>query len=226
MRIHPAGKEPLALVALILGVAALSGIMFIPRTHFEWVWIWLFLLCIPAVWALSFFRYPKRRLLHPNPTTVYSVADGKVVVVEKISTNEFPEGEAWQVSVFMSIYSVHINYIPITGTITSVNHRKGLHMMAIKPKASLENEQAETWIMTPESGKVMVRQIAGAAARRVLTFVEPNQKVEAGDELGFIRFGSRVDHILPLSAEILVKPGMKVRGCSSPIALLKQKNSD
>jgi len=120
----------------------------------------------------------------------------------------------------MSIYSVHLNYVPVTGTITSVEHRNGLHLMAIKPKASLENEQSETVILTENGKQILVRQIAGAAARRVLTFLEKDQKVKAGDELGFIRFGSRVDHIIPVGSIIKVNPGDKVTGCKSIIAEL------
>ena len=141
-------------------------------------------------------------------------------MIEKIKSNLFPENEAYQISVFMSIYSVHINYVPINGTISSVTHRKGLHLMAIKPKASLENEQCETIINTKNQKKVIVRQIAGAAARRVLTFVKPEQEVIAGNELGFIRFGSRVDIIFPVNSEINVKIGDKVKGCKTILATI------
>lgn len=223
MRIHPAGKEPLAIVALILGIAALVGIISIPFEYFELIWLWLLALAVPGIWALSFFRYPKRSIVNPDPSSIYSAADGKVVVVEKISSSQFPEGQAWQISVFMSIYSVHINYAPISGTITSVNHRKGLHLMAIKPKASLENEQAETIIQRPDGQIILVRQIAGAAARRVLTFLQVDDTIVAGNELGFIRFGSRVDHIIPITASINVQPGDKVKGCQSILATLDTK---
>ncbi|OFY05807.1 MAG: hypothetical protein A2W94_01460 [Bacteroidetes bacterium GWE2_42_42] len=196
-------------------------IMFVPFQLFGVICAILGVLAIICFWVLSFFRYPKRTLPEASPESVFSSADGKVVVIEKIKTDRFPEGEAIQISVFMSIYSVHLNYVPITGTITSVEHRNGLHLMAIKPKASLENEQSETVILTEQGKQIIVRQIAGAAARRVITFLEPDQKVKAGDELGFIRFGSRVDHIIPVSSIIKVKTGEKVTGCKSILAELK-----
>jgi len=219
---HPAGKEPIAAATLLLGTLALCVLMFIP---FDLMWLQFALLgvfLIIAFWMLSFFRYPKRFIENPNPNNIFSAADGKVVVIEKIKTDRFPEGEAIQISVFMSIYNVHINYAPVTGTITSVEHRNGLHLMAIKPKASLENEQCETVIHTDQGQQIIVRQIAGAAARRVLSFVENDQKIQAGNELGFIRFGSRVDHIIPVNCHILVKPGDKVTGCKSVLAEFPQ----
>lgn len=221
MRTHPAGKDIVNWAVIILGTIALMVIMFVPFQLFGVICAILGVLSIIGVWVLSFFRYPKRTLPEAPPETIFSSADGKVVVIEKIKTDRFPEGEAMQISVFMSIYSVHLNYVPITGTITSVEHRNGLHLMAIKPKASLENEQSETVILTEQGKHIIVRQIAGAAARRVLTFLEPDQKVKAGDELGFIRFGSRVDHIIPIDSIIKVKPGDRVTGCKSILAELK-----
>ncbi|MPM09473.1 Phosphatidylserine decarboxylase proenzyme [bioreactor metagenome] len=220
MRIHPAGKDVVNWVITILGAIALIVIMFVPFQLFWVIYGILLVLTVLGLWTVSFFRYPKRKIPKADPKSIFSVADGKVVVVEKIKTDRFPEGEAIQISVFMSIYSVHLNYVPVTGTITSVEHRNGLHLMAIKPKASLENEQAETIILTESGHQILVRQIAGAAARRVLTFVEKDQKVKAGDELGFIRFGSRVDHIIPVNSIVKVKPGDKVTGCKSVLAEL------
>lgn len=218
MRIHPAGKEIVNWAVIILGTIALAVIMFVPFQLFWVIYGILLVLAIMGFWVLSFFRYPKRSISAAGPNQIFSAADGKVVVIEKIKTDRFPEGEAIQISVFMSIYSVHLNYVPITGTITSVEHRNGLHLMAIKPKASLENEQSETVILTENGKQILVRQIAGAAARRVLTFLEKDQKVKAGDELGFIRFGSRVDHIIPVDSIIKVKPGDTVKGCTTIIA--------
>ncbi|NLL28098.1 MAG: phosphatidylserine decarboxylase family protein [Bacteroidales bacterium] len=220
MRIHPAGKNIVSTATLILGTIALISIMVIPYKLFWLTFLVLFCLLIIGIWIVSFFRYPQRSIENPKDNHLYSAADGEVVVIEKIKSNLFPENEAYQISVFMSIYSVHINYVPINGTISSVTHRKGLHLMAIKPKASLENEQCETIINTKNQKKVIVRQIAGAAARRVLTFVKPEQEVIAGNELGFIRFGSRVDIIFPVNSEINVKIGDKVKGCKTILATI------
>ncbi|MGD9492899.1 MAG: phosphatidylserine decarboxylase [Bacteroidales bacterium] len=218
MRTHPAGKDVINWIVTILGTIALMVIMFVPFKQFWVIYSVLFILAALCFWVFTFFRYPKRNIPQENPNLIYSAADGKVVVVEKIKTDRFPEGEAIQISVFMSIYDVHLNYVPISGTVTSVEHRNGLHLMAIKPKASLENEQSETVILTEKGQQIITRQIAGAAARRVLTFVEKDQKVKAGDELGFIRFGSRVDHIIPVNSTIKVKHGDKVKGCLTIIA--------
>lgn len=220
LKIHPAGKEPVATVVIVLGIIALLTMMFVPF-YLYWVTMTVMMVIfIIIIWTLSFFRYPDRKIPKADSGTIFSAADGKVVVIEKIKTDRFPEGEAIQISVFMSIYSVHLNYVPIGGTIASVEHRNGLHIMAIKPKASLENEQSETVIITPEGKQIIVRQIAGAAARRVLAFLKPEQEVVAGDELGFIRFGSRVDHIIPVDSKVIVKPGDKVKGCFSVLAVL------
>lgn len=223
LKIHPAGKEPIATVVIVLGVIALFTMMFVPFYLYWVTMIVMMFIFIIIFWTLSFFRYPDRKIPKTDSDTIFSAADGKVVVVEKIKNNSFPEGEAIQISVFMSIYSVHLNYVPISGNITNVEHRKGLHLMAIKPKASLENEQSETVIITPEGKQIIVRQIAGAAARRVLTFLKPEQEVVAGDELGFIRFGSRVDHIIPVDSNVLVKKGDKVKGCISELAVLSKQ---
>ena len=220
MRIHPAGKDIVNWTVIILGTIALAVIMFVPFQLFWLICTILLVLAVLGFWVMTFFRYPNRSISAAGPNQIFSAADGKVVVIEKIKTDRFPEGEAIQISVFMSIYSVHLNYVPVTGTITSVEHRNGLHIMAIKPQASLENEQSETVILTENGKQILVRQIAGAAARRVLTFLEKDQKVKAGDELGFIRFGSRVDHIIPVGSNIKVKPGDKVTGCRSIIAEL------
>ncbi len=218
MKIHPAGKEIVNWTILVLGILGLSIIMFLPYQYFWLIYSILLVLAVTGTWIACFFRYPVRKLSNIADNTIYSAADGKVVVVEKIKSDLFPEGEAFQISVFMSIYSVHLNYMPVSGIIKSVTHKRGKHLMAVKPKASLENEQCETIVETSNGKIIIVRQIAGAAARRVLTFVDEGQNVLAGEELGFIRFGSRVDHIIPVNSTIKVRQGDKVKGCFSILA--------
>jgi phosphatidylserine decarboxylase len=219
MRIHRAGKRPLLITALFMLI--LSAAIILVSLYFDFLYS-LALLIFPLLiqfWAFTFFRYPDRSGFEHEPGKIYSAADGKVVLIEKFPATE-NEQERIQVSVFMSIYNVHLNYIPIDGKIIHSTHKPGKHLMAIKPKASLLNEQVETKIELLNGEHITIRQIAGAAAKRVLSFVQGNQKVKTGDELGFIRFGSRVDHIMPADAEILVKAGEKVTGSKSVIAIL------
>lgn len=217
MRIHRAGTRTLLITALFMLI--LSAAIILVSLYFDFLYS-LALLIFPLLiqfWAFTFFRYPDRSSFKHEPGKIYSAADGKVVLIEKLPATENKK-ERIQVSVFMSIYNVHLNYIPIDGKIIHSTHKPGKHLMAIKPKASLLNEQVETKIELLNGQHITIRQIAGAAAKRVLSFVQGNQQVKVGEELGFIRFGSRVDHILPADAEILVKAGEKVTGSKSIIA--------
>ncbi|PLW91868.1 MAG: phosphatidylserine decarboxylase family protein [Marinilabiliales bacterium] len=221
MRIHKAGTRPLFITALLMLV--LSAAIVFAALNFEFPQA-LALLIFPVafqIWAFTFFRYPDRSGFEHEPGKLYSAADGKVVLIEKLPATE-NEAERIQVSVFMSIYNVHLNYVPIDGKIIHSTHIPGKHLMAIKPKASMLNEQIETQIKTEAGQIITIRQIAGAAAKRVLSFVKAGQEVKAGDELGFIRFGSRVDHIFPADAKIMTSVGEKVIASSSVIAVISE----
>jgi phosphatidylserine decarboxylase len=192
------------------------------------LWLWV----RPMVWAIvssavfgvtyllavNFFRSPKRYYKGERLNTVVSSADGKVVVLEETYEGEYLKGPALQLSVFMSPLNVHANWFPVDGEVIYTAHHSGRFMGAYLPKSSVENERSTVVIRTPGGQLVLVRQVAGAMARRIVTY-----GVEASieDHMGFIKFGSRVDIYLPVDTETLVKVGDKTIGGITPIARLK-----
>jgi phosphatidylserine decarboxylase len=164
-----------------------------------------------------FFRKPGRHFL-PDNKFILSPADGTVVAVEPVTENEFFNDERIQVSIFMSVWNVHINWYPVSGKVIYYKYHPGKYLVARHPKSSVLNERNTVVLDNPGTGKILVRQIAGAVARRIVSYVHDQKIVSQGEELGFIRFGSRVDLFLPPDIQILVKPGDSVRGLLSPIA--------
>ncbi|MBY0424048.1 MAG: phosphatidylserine decarboxylase family protein [Cytophagales bacterium] len=155
---------------------------------------------------LQFFRSPKRTVT-VNPNHILAPADGKVVVIEETVENEFFQDKRIQVSIFMSPFNVHSNRNPVSGKVSFFKYHPGLFLMAWEPKASTDNERTTIVVETPNHGPVMFRQIAGFLARRIKWYVKENDNVTQGNEFGFIKFGSRVDIFLPLTAKINVKIG-------------------
>jgi phosphatidylserine decarboxylase len=172
------------------------------------------------VFLLRFFRNPERKLIFAEGN-IYSPADGKVVVVEKTFEKEFLNREVIQVSIFMSVWNVHINWFPVSGAIKKYVYHPGKYLVARHPKSSAENERNSCLIETRNDQVILVRQIAGYVARRIISYATEGRKVNAGDELGFIRFGSRVDLFLPADTEIKVSPGARVKGKTDVIGVLK-----
>lgn len=163
--------------------------------------------------VLNFFRYEQRK--HPEAANNHAVvcpADGKVVVIEEVDEKEILGCRCLQVSVFMNVFDMHVNWIPVNGVVEHVSHHRGRFMAAHLPKSSTENERSAVVIRTPEGHRVLARQIAGAVAQRIVTYSEEGQEVRINDNLGFIKFGSRVDLYLPLGSEVCVKLGDRVRG--------------
>ncbi len=176
-----------------------------------------------AVFAvvLNFFRFPKRNFAGQyTPQVVVSSVDGRVVALEEVYEDEILHDNAIQLSVFMSPFNVHANWVPMQGEVTYVKHHSGRYMAANLPKSSTDNERSTIVINTTGGDKVVVRQIAGALARRIVTYVEPGDKVNITDFIGFIKFGSRVDIFLPTDSEILVKLGDRTWGGETQIARL------
>lgn len=171
----------------------------------------LFLLFI-----LRFFRDPKRKV--PQEGSIYSPADGKVVVVEETTEPEYFKDKRIQVSIFMSVWNVHINWYPAAGTLSYYKYHPGKYLIARHPKSSTLNERNTLVIKTAHGREMLVRQIAGIVARRIISYGTEGKAVKLGDEIGFIRFGSRVDIFFPPGTEILVKPGQHVRGLITPLA--------
>lgn len=174
--------------------------------------------CVLAL-VIWFFRVPTRPVGTLN-NQVLSPCDGKVVVVEEVMEGEYFKDMRRQVSIFMSPLNVHINFHPISGTTTYRRYHPGKYLVAWHPKSSTENERCTVVVKHPEHGEILVRQIAGALARRICTYPQPTDTVVQGSELGFIKFGSRVDLFLPLSAQVKVGLGDTVQGAVSLIAEL------
>lgn len=194
--------------------------------------VWLFLppwILPAALTALSllvysfvfnFFRCPARRYKGPRGGMVVSSVDGKVVVIERTDEPEFIKGEALQISVFMSPFNVHANWFPVEGCVEYVRHHSGRFYSAWLPKTSTENERSTIGIITPAGHKVTVRQVAGAMARRIVTYAKEGDEAEFDKHLGFIKFGSRVDIYLPVESVPLVRQGQRVVGDQTQLATL------
>lgn len=169
------------------------------------------------VFLLFFFRLPTRHL-EPDPGLIYAPADGKVVVIEETEEREYFKDKRLQVSIFMSPFNMHSNRYPVSGRIKYVQYHPGNYMVAWHPKSSELNERSTIVIETASGTEILIRQIAGAVARRIVTYAQANQEVKQGDELGFIKFGSRVDIFLPLGTEIEIPILQQVKANKSIIA--------
>lgn len=169
--------------------------------------------------VLRFFRVPARRPYN-DELGIISPADGKVVVIEEVEEEEYLKGPCRQVSVFMSIHDVHINYFPVSGKISYQKYHPGRYLVARHPKSSALNERSSVAVETPY-GPVLIRQVAGYVARRICCYATEGEEASQGSELGFIKFGSRLDLFLPLDAPVQVRLGQRVRGGITPIARFK-----
>lgn len=182
----------------------------------------IFYIILPASFiffllVVSFFRKPKREMLS-NDKHVYAPADGTVVVIEEMMETEYFKEKRIQVSVFMSPLNVHINWFPVSGLISYFKYHPGKHLCAWSPKASTDNERTTIVIKRSDNTEIMIKQIAGAMARRIVTFIKGDENVQQNTEVGFIKFGSRVDILLPLHAKINVELEQKVTGSQTIIA--------
>jgi len=169
---------------------------------------------------LQFFRLPLFKVVQ-NENQVLAPADGKVVVIEETEETEYLKGKRKQVSIFMSPVNVHVNRMPVSGTISYFRYHPGKYLVAWHPKSSTENERTTVVVKTREGVEILFRQIAGALARRIKWYVKEAQQLQQGEEFGFIKFGSRVDIFLPLDAKIVVKIGDVTKGGKTVLAELK-----
>lgn len=180
-------------------------------------WIAVLFSLIMYIFLLFFFRLPVRRL-EPDPGLVYSPADGKVVVIEETEEKEYFRDLRLQVSIFMSPLNMHSNKYPVSGKVKYVEYHPGNYMVAWHPKSSELNERSTIVIETDSGKEVLIRQVAGAVARRIVTYARLSDTVRQGDELGFIKFGSRVDIFLPLGTEVEIPVLQQVKANKSIIA--------
>jgi len=218
MTIHKEGYKIIGVSILILSAIA-TGIYFIPDS-LKWLKVLLWFGSLVMFFlVLQFFRYPMRR-----PTKeidmVISPADGRVVVIEEITENEYFKDKRIQVSIFMSPLNVHINWYPVKGKVIYSKYHPGTFLVAWHPKSSTDNERTTVVVEDEKGRKIMIRQIAGAVARRIVCYSKEGDLVDQGDQMGFIKFGSRVDLILPPDSEILAQLEYKPYGSISRIAKL------
>jgi phosphatidylserine decarboxylase len=216
MAIHKEGYKILIFGFVILVLLnILAGIFLNDKVLIKWIFGVSSLLLY--VFLLFFFRLPVRHL-EPDSGLVYAPADGKVVVIEETEEKEYFNDMRLQVSIFMSPFNMHSNRYPVSGHIKYVGYHPGHYMVAWHPKSSEFNERSTIVIETETGTEILIRQIAGAVARRIVTYAKESQYVKQGDELGFIKFGSRVDIFLPVGTEIEIPILQQVKANKSIIA--------
>jgi phosphatidylserine decarboxylase len=215
-RIHREGYRIIAGVLIVLAGLNIAGWL-LWQGPTLWHYLALGASMVLFVFIMMFFRAPARPL-EPDPLLIYAPADGKIVVIEETYEKEYFRDNRLQISIFMSPFNMHSNRYPISGTVTWTQYQPGKKFHARSPKSSELNERSSV-VVTSESGtEILVRQVAGAVARRIVTYSKKGEKVSQGDELGFIKFGSRVDIFLPVDTEVDVQMFEQVRASRTILA--------
>jgi phosphatidylserine decarboxylase len=210
MTIHREGYQSIGIAAFLFGLINIASFNFLSAVA-PWLTIAVFVITlIFFLFIVSFFRIPKRTL-SINDGQVICPADGKVVVIEEITDKEYFNDRRIQVSIFMSPANVHVNRNPVAGKVKYSKYHKGKYLVAWNPKSSEENERHSV-VIENTNGIVLVKQIAGAVAKRICNYLSVGEEVKQGSEFGFIKFGSRVDVLLPLNAKINVQINQVVKG--------------
>lgn len=215
MKIHKEGQT--ILIRLALALALINIIVFFWQPQFL-LGFGLASLVI-FLMVLQFFRNPAREILISDDQLVYAPADGKIVAIEETIENEYFGDKRLQISIFMNVTNVHVNRNPISGTVNYFKYHPGKYLVAWHPKSSTENERT-TVVIGKDGKEILLRQIAGALAKRIVNYLEPGDEVEQGKDMGFIKFGSRVDLYLPIDVKVDVEIGQKVKGNRTVIARL------
>lgn len=218
MKVH---KEGTGLLLTLFTILFIVNIGLYYTTHKPWIfYVVLGITSTLFLLVLNFFRSPFRKFPYDSEGLVIAPADGRIVAIEEVMENEILHCEYLQISIFMSVFNVHVNWFPVNGTVKHVSHNSGRFMAAYLPKSSTENERSAVVITTRNGVDVLARQIAGAMARRIVTYAKEGEKCHVDDQMGFIKFGSRVDVYLPLGTEVLVEMDQTVTGNQTPIARL------
>ncbi len=217
MTIHREGYKYITIASIVLALTAYLSFTYIP-------YMWLagaitFIIFLLWFWVVAFFRLPARSMVF-GENKIICPADGKVVVIEETTETEYFKDKRLQVSVFMSPINVHVNRNPISGIVKYMKYHPGKYLVAWHPKSSTENERT-TIVLGNSKAEILMRQIAGALARRICWYVKEGDQVKQNEEFGFIRFGSRVDLYLPIGTQIDVKIGDVVKGGITVIGQLK-----
>ncbi len=208
MTIHKEGYRTIALCALLFGVINIVSFYFF---SFNLPWLsWLIFIATLGFFGfiISFFRIPSRQFVYDSKAII-APCDGEVVVIEEVNADEYFTDRRLQVSIFMSPLNVHVNRNPVDGEVMYSQYHKGKYLVAWHPKSSTENERHSVVYKGSNGKEILVKQIAGAVARRIVNYLNVGNAVKQNDEMGFIKFGSRVDLLLPLDADIKVKIGDK-----------------
>jgi len=214
VKFHKAGKRTISYFTAVFAVLILLLYLFVSDNTIR--------LVIGGAYAvvyflvIQFFRYPQRTIVK-NENVIISPADGKVCEIKETIETEYLKAKCLQVSIFMSPTNVHINWIPVPGQVTYMKHKDGEFYAAFKDKSAEENERTVTAVKIKDGREIVMKQIAGAMARRIINYVEVGDTVDQKTELGFIRFGSRVDLYLPLGTKLNVKLKDKVKGSQTII---------
>ena len=206
------------LICLLLG----TGIYRLLSSHDNGTLVWVLVVLMLLFWffIVAFFREPRRVKIH-DADLVFSPCDGRVVVTEPVHESEYLDREMMQISIFMSITNVHMNWLPVGGVVEYCKYHPGRFLVAWHPKSSTENERTTTVVRLDDGRHVLFRQIAGLIARRIVSYMKVGERVKQNDVCGFIKFGSRIDVLLPKDSEVLVEIGDPVVGSQTPIARLK-----
>lgn len=214
-------KEGIAVLAVIFVIILLVDSIIIRLSHLKGQSIVILVVISLLLFSffVYFFRNPKREVVK-NEDYVYAPADGQVVVIEETTEKECLKDRRIQISIFMSIWDVHINWYPVSGKVVYFKHHPGKYLIAKLPKSSTDNEHTTVVVEQKNGTKILLHQIAGAVARRIVPYAKEGLDVEQGEEMGFIRFGSRVDIFLPVGTKIDVKLGQHVTGTQTVIAHL------
>jgi len=222
MKIHKEGKKPLLKIFIGMLLINIAIFCFFPKSILALIVLSVSLILYAM--SMNFYKKPDRVYKGDLHGLVNSPTDGKIVAIEKVFEKTFLKEECIQISIFMSFFNAHSNWVPVTGEIIHKSHVDGNFHAAFLPKSSSENEHSNILIETPEHGTILTKQIAGAVARRIVTYVNEGEHVHIGDPLGFIKLGSRMDVFLPLNSEILVNLGEEVTANLTFIARLNKKN--
>ena len=217
MKLHKEGKTAILVAFIAFAVVNMAAWYMLPATASKIITI---VTIIPLFLAINFFRKPDRHKVTVDGAVV-APCDGTVVAIEECYEPEVLKCQALQVSIFMSLFNVHMNWFPVGGEVEYYRHHDGKKMAAYLPKSSTDNERSSIVIKTKDGSRVLTRQVAGAMARRVVSYVKEGETVKQSEDMGFIKFGSRVDIYLPIGTKVDVKLRDAVVGSQTVIAWLK-----
>ena len=222
MKINKEGYRIIGVTGICCLAIWLFAYFFID-TWASFIWFMAALLLVFWFFVAAFFREPRRVQIHDDEL-IFSPCDGRVVVTEVVHEKEHIDCEMMQISIFMSVTNVHMNWMPVGGIVEYFKHHHGRFLVAWHPKSSTENERTTTVVRLKDDRRVLIRQIAGFVARRIVSYVKVGEPMAQNSVLGFIKFGSRVNILIPKDSELFVEIGDPVIGSQTPIARLKRNN--